>query len=96
MAWGARRPCTIATVTGKKHRYIAITALGKTPVKPRLPSTTSTMGAMASTGTVCEATIQGMRARSSVTECTMPMASSAPSNAPSTNPSKVASAVTRA
>jgi len=45
---------------------MAITALGATPANPRLPRMTSTMGAIASTGTVCEATIQGMSARSRV------------------------------
>jgi hypothetical protein len=71
MTCGERRPCTMATVTGKKHRYIAITALGATFRRPRLPRITSTMGAIASTGTVCEATIHGSSARSSVRECTM-------------------------
>ena len=34
----------MATVTGKKHRYIAITALGATPEKPSVPRMTSTKG----------------------------------------------------
>ncbi len=56
----------MATVTGKKQRYMAMNALGAVPEKPKLPSTTKTMGAMASTGTVCEATIHGSSALSSV------------------------------
>src|SRR5882724_4134152 len=64
MRCGERRPCTIATVTGKKHRYIAIAAFGATPLKPRLPRITSTIGAIASTGTVCDATTHGSSARS--------------------------------
>ena len=79
----------MATVTGKKHRYIAITALGSTPEKPRLPRITSTMGAMASTGMVCEATIQGISARSSVRECTMPADSSRPRSVPMPKPTRV-------
>ena len=91
---GERRPCTIATVTGKKHKYMAMTALGATPENPRLPKITSTMGAIASTGMVCEATIHGSSARSSVRECTMHTDKSSPSAVPITKPHKVDSAVT--
>ena len=84
----------MATVTGKKHRYMAITALGATPEKPSVPRITSTMGAIASTGTVCEATIQGMSARSSVRLCTIKMDSKRPSAVPMTKPIKVLCPVT--
>ena len=65
---GERRPCTIATVTGKKHKYMAIVALGAMPENPRLPKIINTIGAIANTGTVCDATIHGSSARSSVRE----------------------------
>ena len=85
---------TSATATGKKHRYIEITAFGKTPVIPMLPRMTMTIGAIASTGTVCEAMIQGKRLRSSVREWTISTASSAPSAVPMAKPSSVAELVT--
>jgi len=53
----------------------------------------STMGASASTGTVCEATTQGMSARSGVRACTISAASTQPNRPPSTKPSSVACAV---
>ncbi len=83
-------------VTGKKHRYIEMTALGNSPTKPMLPSTTTTIGAIARIGTVCEAMIQGSRLRSSTGECTMPTASKIPSTVPNTKPSSVADTVTPA
>ena len=57
-------------MTGKKHSYIAIAAFGATPEKPNVPRITSTMGAIASTGTVCDATIHGSSARSSAVSYT--------------------------
>ena len=73
---------------------MAITALGATPWKPKLPKITSTIGAIASTGTVCEATIHGSKARSSVRECTIATASNKPKAVPMTNPHSVDSPVT--
>ena len=93
---GERKPLTSATATGKKHRYIEITAFGKTPVIPMLPRRTMTIGAIASTGTVCEAMTQGKRLRSRVREWTMSTAMTAPSRLPMTKPSKVAELVTPA
>ena len=48
----ARRPRDMLTVTGKKVRYAAITAFDNQDV----PSQTTTIGAIARIGTVCEAT----------------------------------------
>jgi len=81
-------------VTGKKHRYIAIVAFGAIPEKPRLPRITRTIGAIASTGTVCDATIHGSSARSSVREWTIAAASTTPSSVPRTKPTSVDCAVT--
>ena len=52
------------------------------------------IGAIASTGTVCDAMTHGNRLRSRLRECTIATASSAPSALPITKPSKVADAVT--
>ena len=60
--------------------------LGQQAVKPRLPSTTTTIGAIARIGTVCEAMIQGSRLRSSMRRWTMPTASTMPSTLPKTKP----------
>ena len=84
----------MATVTGKKHKYMAMTALGATPEKPMVPRITSTMGAIASTGTDCEATIQGSKARSSVRECTMHTDKTKPSAVPMAKPTSVDCPVT--
>ena len=46
----------------------------QSPLSPRLPSTTTTIGAMARIGTVCDAMTQGSRLRSSTRECTIPTA----------------------
>ena len=51
---------------GKKLSQPAINAFGVTPVKPILPSTTTTIGAIASTGTAWLTISQGISARSSV------------------------------
>ena len=83
-------------VTGKKHRYIEMTAFGSNPLKPRLPSTTTTIGAMARMGTVCEAMIHGSRLRSSTGRWMMPMASVIPRMEPNRNPTRVADTVTPA
>mgnify|MGYP001007895549 CR=1 FL=1 len=93
---GERSPCTMATVTGKKQRYMAIVAFGSTPEKPSVPRITNTIGAMASTGIVCDATIHGSSALSSVRECTMHTASSSPSSTPIAKPVSAAPAVTPA
>jgi hypothetical protein len=52
--------------TGKKQRYIEMIDFGSRPMKPKLPSTTMIMGAMARIGMVWEAMIQGIRLRSRV------------------------------
>ena len=56
----------MAIVTGKKLSQPAINAFGTSPVCPAAPSTTTTMGAIASTGMVWLAITHGMMARSSV------------------------------
>ena len=68
--------------------------MGAVPEKPRLPKTTNTMGAMANTGTVCDATIHGSSARSSVRLCTIKTDRSKPSAVPITKPVKVDCPVT--
>jgi hypothetical protein len=55
----------------------------------------STMGAIASTGMVCEATIHGISALSSVREWTMHTASSTPNTTPMAKPVSAALAVTQ-
>jgi hypothetical protein len=91
---GERSPFTMPIVTGKNERYPEMIAFGITPVMPILPSTMMIMGPMARIGIVCEAMIQGIRLRSSVRTCTMPMARAMPRSVPKTNPSTVADAVT--
>ena len=71
-------------------------AFGITPVMPILPSTMMIIGPIARMGIVCEAMIQGIRLRSSVRTCTMPMAIAIPNSVPNANPSSVAEAVTQA
>ena len=55
MISGDVNPFTMPIVTGKKHRYIEISAFGSRPVRLKWPRMTITIGAIASTGTVCEA-----------------------------------------
>ena len=52
------------TTTGKKLRYIEISALGTSPVTPTAPRPTTTIGAMARIGTVWLAMIHGISERS--------------------------------
>ena len=57
-------PRNVLIETGKKVRYAASTATetqSRTPFEPR---PTTTIGAIASSGTVCEATMYGMKPRS--------------------------------
>ena len=79
--------------TGKNDRYIEISAFGTSPVMPTAPSATTTIGAIARIGIVCEAMSHGIRLRSSVRTWTMPIASAMPSTAPSAKPSKVEESV---
>src|SRR5438093_7508073 len=64
----ARSPRDMLTVTGKKVRYAALTAFENQDV----PSQTTTIGAMARIGTVCDATTYGKSPRSSQRECAKP------------------------
>jgi len=77
------------TVTGKKVRYAALTAFENQDV----PSQTTTIGAMARIGTVCDATTYGKSPRSSQRECAKPMARTRPVTPPSANPIRLSSAV---
>ena len=58
---GERKPFTMPMTMGKKQRYMEMIDFGSRPVKPKLPSTTMIIGAMARIGMVCEAMIQGIR-----------------------------------
>ncbi len=78
------------TTTGKKLRYIEISALGSSPVTPTAPRPTTTIGAMARIGTVWLAMIQGISERSAASLWTMTTASAMPSSVPSAKPSSVA------
>jgi hypothetical protein len=86
---------TIPIVTGKKHKYIEISAFGSSPVKPMLPSTTMIIGAIARIGMVWEAMIQGSNERSRVGTWTMPTASRMPNAVPMPKPSSVEDRVTQ-
>src|SRR5579862_5779927 len=52
----AFRPRSSLIATGKKVRYAAMIATDSQPGTPLLPSPTTTIGAIARIGTVCEAT----------------------------------------
>src|SRR5919206_3547886 len=53
------RPRIVLIVTGKNVRYAAITATENHAATLRLPSQTTTIGAIARIGTVCDATTYG-------------------------------------
>ena len=55
--------------TGKKVRYAASTATETQPATPFEPSPTTTIGAIARIGIVCEATMYGMKPRSRSRDC---------------------------
>ena len=69
-------------------------ALGSNPVNPRLPSTTTIIGAIARIGIVCDAMIHGISERSSTVTWTIPIASSTPMASPRAKPATVADSVT--
>ena len=58
-------------VTGKNASDAEITAFGSSPENPAWPSTTTIIGAVASTGMDCETITQGSNPRSSSRECTI-------------------------
>ena len=65
------RPRTVFTVTGKKVRYAEMTetrsqSVGVQPAIERLPRPTTTIGAIARIGIVCEPTTYGIRPRWSI------------------------------
>ena len=79
-------------VTGKKVRYAAITA---TDCQPAFSQTT-TIGATARIGIVCDATMYGSSARCASRECTSPTASANPTTAPIAKPASASFAVNHA
>jgi hypothetical protein len=78
--------------TGKKVRYAAITA---TDCQPALSQTT-TIGATARIGIVCDATMYGRNARCASRECTSSTASTKPRIAPPRKPTIASLAVNHA
>src|SRR5947208_4961515 len=64
---GESRPRSVLIATGKNVRYAAITATPTHGWTPFVPSPTTTIGAIASSGTVCEITMYGRRPRRSST-----------------------------
>ena len=71
-------------------------AFGSSPVTPTEASTTIIIGATARIGMVWLAITQGITLASIVRSCTIPIASTIPSTAPSPNPASVAESVTQA
>src|SRR4029079_19564713 len=85
-------PRSVLIVTGKNVRYAAITA---TDCQPAFSQTT-TIGATARIGIVCEATMYGSSARCASRECTSPTASCKPTISPIANPARASLAVNHA
>src|SRR6476469_8114001 len=88
----ACRPRSVLIVTGKKVRYAAITA---TDCQPAFSHTT-TIGATARIGIVCDATMYGSSARCASREWTSPTASANPTTAPIAKPASAAFPVNHA
>ena len=84
------------TVTGKKDRYAAMAAFGAMPVTSNWLRITTIMGASATTGIVCDATIQGIRPRSMLRLWRARTLKPTPRSDPTTKPSSVASRVSPA
>src|SRR5262245_46804964 len=89
-AW---RPRSVLIATGKNVRYAAITATETHGVTPFVPSPTTTIGAIASSGTVWEATMYGTRPRLRNVEWASTTARKKPTIAPSANPARASLAV---
>src|SRR4051812_15409237 len=85
-------PRSVLIATGKNVRYAAITA---TDCQPAFSQTT-TIGATARIGTVCEATMYGRNARCASREWTSPTASRNPTIAPAAKPIMASLAVNQA
>src|SRR5689334_15006005 len=86
------KPRNVLIVTGKNVRYAEITATDSQPAFNH----TTTIGAIARTGTVCEATTNGIRPRSNQTECASSTANTKPTTAPRANPITASRKVNRA
>src|SRR5918994_2173309 len=96
-----RRPRTVFTVTGKNVRYAAITetriqSFGVQPAMLTFPSPTTTIGARARIGIVCEATTYGMIPRCKTPKRAISAPSRNPTVAPIANPTAASFAVNRA
>src|SRR3954454_65585 len=85
-------PRSVLIVTGKNVRYAAITA---TDCQPDFSQTT-TIGAIARIGIVCDATMYGRKPRCSRRECTSTHARKKPTTAPSAKPTAASFAVNHA
>src|SRR3990170_1765444 len=93
-----RKPRTVLTVTGKNVRYAAMTAtriqsVGVQPKMLRLPRPTTTIGASARIGIVCDATTYGMTPRCSTPNRAMSAPRTKPVVAPIAKPTAASLAV---
>ena len=93
-----RSPRTVFTVTGKNVRYAAITAtriqsFGVQPAMLTFPRPTTTIGASARIGIVCEATTYGMTPRWRTPKRAISAPSRKPIVAPIANPTAASLAV---
>ena len=92
------RPRSVLTVTGKNVRYAAMTATriqsaGVQPLIVRLPRPTTTIGAIARIGIVCDATMYGSRPRCSMRNCESTTPRTNPIDAPIAKPTAASFAV---
>ena len=93
---GDLNPLTIPTTTGKKERYIEIIAFGKSPVNPRPPNATISIGASANMGIVWLVITHGITLKSVARLCTIARAKAMPSPVPKAKPAKVPERVIQA
>ena len=82
--------------TGKNVRYAARIATDFQPATPFEPSPTTTIGAIARIGTVCEATMYGRIPRSSSRDCERATASPKPTTPPRRKPASASLPVNHA
>ena len=90
------RPRSVLIATGKKVRYAARIATAFQPATPFEPRPTTTIGAIARIGTVCDATMYGRMPRSSRRDCESTTASAKPIAAPSRKPASASLPVNHA
>ena len=82
--------------TGKNVRYAVRMATDFQPAMPFDPSPTTTIGAIARIGTVCEATMYGRIPRSSRRDCERATASPKPTTPPRKKPARASLPVNQA